>query len=55
MVTKGMGNEDVLEEIPFIGMLPATIRPLVVELLEPRSYEFGDVIIEQGGPPDGLT
>ncbi len=54
VVTKGMGNEDVLAEIPFIGMLPETIRPLVIELLEPRSYEFGDVIIEQGGPPDGL-
>ncbi len=49
-----MANEDVLEEIPFIGMLPATIRPLVIELLEPRSFEFGDVIIQQGGPPDGL-
>ena len=49
-----MGNEDVLEGIPFIGMIPATIRPLVIELLDPRSYEFGDVIIQQGGPPDGL-
>jgi ABC-type bacteriocin/lantibiotic exporter with double-glycine peptidase domain/CRP-like cAMP-binding protein len=47
-------TEAALSGVPFLALLPDLLRPLVIELLEPRSYEFGDVIIQQGAPADGL-
>lgn len=47
-------NPDVLRGVPFLALLPGPLRALVIELLEPRSYQFGDVIIRQGDAADGL-
>ena len=47
-------GEAAISGVPFLALLPDLLRPLVIELLEPRSYEFGQVIIQQGAPADGL-
>ena len=47
-------NVDVLRGVPFLALLPDPLRALVIELLEPRGYQFGDVIIRQGDAADGL-
>jgi len=48
------GNLDVLRGVPFLALLPDPLRALVIELLEPRAYQFGDIIIKQGDAADGL-
>ena len=46
--------ELAITDVPFVALLPELLRPLVVELLEPRDFAFGEEIIEQGGTPDAL-
>ncbi len=48
------GADQTISRMPFLSLLPELLRPLVLELLEPRSYEFGEVIIRQGAQADGL-
>ncbi len=39
---------------PFFYFLPGPVRDLVLSLLDRRTYDFGEVIIAEGGPPDAL-
>lgn len=43
-----------LRELPLLSLLPEAVAALVMELLEPRHYSFGEVVIEQGGSPDSV-
>ena len=50
----GARAQDAVGSAAFLALLPEALRDLVIELMEPRRYEFGDVIIAEGSPGDGL-
>lgn len=50
----GTRAQDTVGSATFLALLPEALRDLVIELMEPRRYEFGDVIFAQGSPGDGL-
>jgi ATP-binding cassette subfamily B protein len=44
----------ILDELPLLRALPQDARRLVVESLEPASFGFGTVIVEEGDDADSL-
>jgi ATP-binding cassette subfamily B protein len=44
----------ILYQVPFVLLVPEALQPLVCRLFSPVRYQFGDVIVREGDPPDGL-
>ena len=43
-----------LRELPVLGLLAPEVRELVLASFEVREHGFGDVIVREGGAPDGF-
>jgi ABC-type bacteriocin/lantibiotic exporter with double-glycine peptidase domain/CRP-like cAMP-binding protein len=44
----------ILHQVGFVLMVPEPLRPLICQMFVPVRFGFGEVIVREGEPPDGL-
>jgi len=44
----------VLHQLPFVLLAKEELRPLICEMFRPIRFRFGEVIVRESEPPDGL-
>ncbi|HVA08691.1 MAG TPA: peptidase domain-containing ABC transporter [Acidimicrobiales bacterium] len=44
----------ILHQLPFVLLAPEDLRPLICQMFRPIRFRFGEVIMRESEPPDGL-